>query len=193
VRGRARVGEKTFDPEHYKDRQRAAWSAAADAYGTRMVEVFGPLTDRLLALLAPVEGQRVLDVASGPGEPALSIARALGGSGRVVGTDLAEGMVAEARRRAAAEVLDNAEFHVMDAEALDFPNESFDTVVSALATCSFLDPIAALHEMRRVCKRNGRILLLEHGRSQWDWLGRYQEPVLGAAWPTKRPRPASPN
>lgn len=62
-----------------------------------------------------------------------------------------------------------------DAEALDFPDDSFDTVTSALSTCSFLDPIAALREMRRVCRPDGRILLVEHGRSQWEWLGRYQD------------------
>ena len=62
-----------------------------------------------------------------------------------------------------------------DAEALDFPDDSFDTVVSALSTCSFLHPVTALREMRRVCKPEGRILLLEHGRSSWELLGRYQD------------------
>ena len=55
-----------------------------------------------------------------------------------------------------------------DAEALDFPDNSFDTVISALATCSFLNPLKALAEMRRVCKPDGRILLVEHGRSDWE-------------------------
>lgn len=62
-----------------------------------------------------------------------------------------------------------------DAEALDFEDDTFDTVISALSTCSFLHPIVALHEMRRVCKPAGRILLLEHGRSNWEWLARYQD------------------
>lgn len=62
-----------------------------------------------------------------------------------------------------------------DAEALHFPDASFDTVISALSTCSFQHPVTALQEMRRVCKPSGRILLLEHGRSSWEWLGRYQD------------------
>lgn len=62
-----------------------------------------------------------------------------------------------------------------NAEALDFSDNAFDTVISALSTCSFYDPIKALQEMRRVCKSNGRILLIEHGRSSWNWLGRYQD------------------
>lgn len=62
-----------------------------------------------------------------------------------------------------------------NAEALEFSDNAFDTVISALSTCSFYDPIKALQEMRRVCKPNGRILLIEHGRSSWNWLGRYQD------------------
>jgi ubiquinone/menaquinone biosynthesis C-methylase UbiE len=62
-----------------------------------------------------------------------------------------------------------------DAEALVFPDNSFDTVISALSTCSFYDPLKALKEIRRVCKPDGRILLIEHGRSTWEWLGKYQD------------------
>jgi ubiquinone/menaquinone biosynthesis C-methylase UbiE len=52
---------------------------------------------------------------------------------------------------------------VMDGERLSFRHDSFDTVVSTLATCTFPDPVQALWEMRRVCRRGERILLLEHG------------------------------
>jgi len=62
-----------------------------------------------------------------------------------------------------------------DAEALDFPDNSFDAVISSLSTCSFFDPLIALQEMRRVCKPDGQILLIEHGRSSWNWLGKYQD------------------
>jgi ubiquinone/menaquinone biosynthesis C-methylase UbiE len=62
-----------------------------------------------------------------------------------------------------------------DAEHLPFTNGEFDTVVSALATCSFFNPIIAMQEMKRVCKPKGRILLLEHGRSKWKWLARFQD------------------
>lgn len=62
-----------------------------------------------------------------------------------------------------------------DAEALEFPDHSFDTVISALSTCSFYNPIKALQEMQRVCKQDGKILLIEHGRSTWGWIGRYQD------------------
>jgi ubiquinone/menaquinone biosynthesis C-methylase UbiE len=62
-----------------------------------------------------------------------------------------------------------------DAEALIFPDNSFDTVISTLSTCSFYDPIKTLKEIKRVCKPDGKILLIEHGRSTWEWIGRYQD------------------
>ena len=75
-----------------------------------------------------------------------------------------------------------------DAEDLHFSDDSFDTVISALATCSFTDPVAALKEMRRVCKPDGNILLVEHGRSENGLLAWYQdrnaarEIELGCRW-----------
>ena len=60
-------------------------------------------------------------------------------------------------------------------ETLEFPDESFDTMVSSLALCTFPDPLAALGELKRVCRIDGRLLLLEHGRSGRGWLGRFQD------------------
>lgn len=64
---------------------------------------------------------------------------------------------------------------VMDAQKLDFADRSFDTVTSTLSTCTFPDPIQALQEMKRVCRMDGRILLLEHGHSSLPWLANYQD------------------
>jgi ubiquinone/menaquinone biosynthesis C-methylase UbiE len=66
-------------------------------------------------------------------------------------------------------------FVISDTENLAFCNRSFDTVVDSFGLCTFYDPIAALKEMGRVCNPNGRILLLEHGRSSREWLGRWQD------------------
>jgi ubiquinone/menaquinone biosynthesis C-methylase UbiE len=112
----------------------------------------------------------ILDVACGDGENFAVLPTA----GPIVGVDFSPVMVEKARERA-RRLGRPIDLHQMDAEALQFPDAHFDTVVSALATCSFLDPIAALREMRRVCRPGGQILLLEHGRSQWAWLGRYQD------------------
>ena len=53
---------------------------------------------------------------------------------------------------------------------LDFPDNSFDTVVDTFGICSFEDPVSALQEMKRVCKPGGHVLLLEHGESDWPWM-----------------------
>ena len=53
--------------------------------------------------------------------------------------------------------------------------ETFDTVVSSLSTCTFPDPVAALKQMARVCRPEGKVLLLEHGRSDREWFGRFQD------------------
>jgi methyltransferase OMS1 len=51
-----------------------------------------------------------------------------------------------------------------------FKDSEFDTVVDTFGICSFEDPVSALEEMRRVCKPDGQILLLEHGESDWPWM-----------------------
>ena len=164
------MAEQTFDPEQYKQRLRAAWGAAAEAYSSRMVRLTGPLTERVISLLVPQEGQKILDVASGPGEPALSVARALNSTGQVIGTDLAEGMVAQARKRAQAEGLTNVEFRPMDAEALQFPDGSFNGVTCRLGLMIFPHPDRALREMQRVLVKGGKAVLAVWGTEEKVYL-----------------------
>ena len=92
----------------------------------------------------------------------------------ITGIDFSSVMLDKAREtmRGAAIKVDLREG---DAEALEFPDNSFDTVISTLSTCSFFNPITALKEIRRVCKPDGKILLIEHGRSTWEWVGKYQD------------------
>lgn len=119
----------------------------------------------------------ILDVACGAGENFRYYQRP---GNQYTGIDLSAFMVEQARKRA-QELGMTVDLRVMDAQQLQFPDNSFDTVVSALSTCTFPDTVAALLEMRRVCKPNGRILLLEHGRSSWEPLGKW----LDRAAPTQ--------
>ncbi|WP_232702743.1 class I SAM-dependent methyltransferase [Halobacterium wangiae] len=120
-------------------------------------------------LFGRAEG-RVLDVACGTGLNA----RYLPASTTYVGIDASPEMLEKARHRVGA--WDRVEgLHEMDAQALEFPDDSFDTVVSSLSTCTFPDPVAALDEMARVCEPDGRVLLLEHGRSSVGPLARFQD------------------
>ncbi|MEW5814263.1 MAG: methyltransferase domain-containing protein [Spirochaetota bacterium] len=113
---------------------------------------------------------KILDVACGTG----SNFPLFPSGSEITAIDLSPQMLEMARQRAARLGL-KVDFHVMDAEALGFPDGSFNVVVSALSTCTFSDPIAALREMSRVCRADGRIILLEHGRSSLSLLARYQD------------------
>ncbi len=120
-------------------------------------------------LMAKAHGN-ILDVACGTGLnfpwfPA---------SSPVTAVDLSPQMLEIAKRRAAGLHLP-VQIRVMNAQQLEFPDGSFDTVASALSTCTFPDPILALKEMKRVCRKGGTILLLEHGLSSVPWLARYQD------------------
>lgn len=112
----------------------------------------------------------VLDVACGTG---LNFGF-FGEIASLTAVDLSPRMLAIAAREADKAGI-SATLLPMDAEALTFPDNSFDAVVSALSTCTFPDPITALREMGRVCKPNGQILLLEHGRSSLRPLAHYQD------------------
>eukprot|EP00300_Choanocystis_sp_HF-7_P010988 c17249_g1_i2.p1 GENE.c17249_g1_i2~~c17249_g1_i2.p1 ORF type:complete len:138 (-),score=29.64 c17249_g1_i2:31-444(-) len=64
-------------------------------------------------------------------------------------------------------------FVMEDAQALSFPNSSFDTVLDTFGVCSMQSPLEMLCEMRRVCKPGGKVLLLEHGVGNMEWLNNY--------------------
>lgn len=119
--------------------------------------------------VADVEG-RVLDVACGTG----TNFRYLPADVDLVGIDISSEMLLKAEQTL-SELAVSGTLHRMDAQALAFPDDSFDTVISALSTCTFPGPIAALQEMERVCKPGGTIRLVEHGRSNVGLLARYQE------------------
>jgi ubiquinone/menaquinone biosynthesis C-methylase UbiE len=113
---------------------------------------------------------KVLEIAVGTGKNLRYYPRGC----RIIAVDLSREMLNVARKRAAKSSMD-VSFLLADAQALPFSDRSFDTLVSSLTTCTFPNPVAALREMARVCRPAGRILLLEHGRSNRDLLGRWQD------------------
>jgi ubiquinone/menaquinone biosynthesis C-methylase UbiE len=82
----------------------------------------------------------------------------------LIASDISTSMLAIAQRKA-ARLGRPIQRVILDAEALPFLDDTFDTVLSTLSSCTFPDPVLAFREMSRVCKPDGRILLLEHGRS----------------------------
>ena len=120
-------------------------------------------------LLRQALGQ-VLEVAVGTGKNLVYYPQGC----RIAAVDVSNAMLDVGRTRA-AKLSVNVSFSLADAAALPFPDKTFDTVVSSLTTCTFPNPVAALQEMTRVCRTDGKILLLEHGRSDREWIGRLQD------------------
>jgi phosphatidylethanolamine/phosphatidyl-N-methylethanolamine N-methyltransferase len=81
---------------------------------------------------------------------------------RIVGIDLSEGMLAKAKERAEAQRLGHVRLHRMDAGAMEFEDDSFDTVVAAYVVTAVPDYRKVVSEMIRVCRPGGRIIMLNH-------------------------------
>lgn len=102
----------------------------------------------------------VLEIAVGTGRNLVHYAA----DTNLIGIELSPEMLSIAHRRL-AEVGVNADLRQGDAQALDFPDESFDTVIITLALCTIPDDRAAVREVRRVLRPGGQLVLLEHVRS----------------------------
>lgn len=110
---------------------------------------------RLLELANVCSGQRVLDVATGLGEPAITAAQRVGPTGRVVATDLSPRMLAIARTRAAALGVSHVEFHETDAACLPVFAAPFDAIVCRWGITSLPDPARTLRSLRALLAPTG--------------------------------------
>jgi SAM-dependent methyltransferase len=125
-----------FDPEQFKQAQRQAWGRSANGLKTwwPVLEEGGQkLSDKLVDLAGVRPGSKVLDVATGIGEPAVTAARHVLPNGKVLATDISPEMLAIARERAEKLGLQHIiEFRESDAESLKLPDKSFDAVLCRL-------------------------------------------------------------
>lgn len=129
-------------------------AASYDRAGPSFFQAFGV---RLVELMALAAGARVLDVGTGIGAVLLPAAERVGVNGRVVGIDLSSAMLQVAERAARAKGLSNLQLLKMDAERLEFPDDTFDAVTCGFSLFFFPAMDAALREIYRVCKPGGRI------------------------------------
>jgi ubiquinone/menaquinone biosynthesis C-methylase UbiE len=120
-------------------------------------------TEALIAAAKLRAGMRILDLASGVGDPALSLAKAVGPTGHVTATDLGPGMISLAEELAKTKGLNNIEFSEASADALPFPDQSFDVVTCRFGIMFFPDQVQALKECRRVLKPGGRAVFVAWG------------------------------
>src|SRR5213596_4075246 len=146
---------KHTDDSH-REAMRTTWNERAESYRKAM-RLFEPYGFDLLARVNPKIRESALDLATGPGEPAMSLARMVGPDGKVVGIDLSEQMVQLATRVASQRRIPSVEFRTMDAEKMDFPDESFDLAVSRFGFQIFTNPEAVARETLRVLVPRGRI------------------------------------
>ena len=128
-----------------------------ERYARTIKTMFAPVTAALIEEAGIIEGDAVLDIAGGPGEPSLTIAEKVGSVGFVMCTDAVAEMVAAAESEAARRGVKNIKFQQCFADSLPFEDNSFDAAVSRLGAMFFPDPVAALREMLRVTKPEGAL------------------------------------
>lgn len=153
-------GQASFDAAKYKNAQREQWNKDGAAW-RRWTPVldgwYGEVTRQMLDLARIQPGQRILDIAAGAGEPAVSAAVRVGPGGYVLATDISEGIVALALQVARERGLKQVETRAMDGEKLDLPDASFDAVLCRLGLMYMPHPVTALREWRRALKPGGRV------------------------------------
>ncbi|WP_201978196.1 class I SAM-dependent methyltransferase [Hymenobacter rubidus] len=145
--------------EQIREQQRASWNKFSPGWkkwDTLMMNFMRPIGDEIIRQLHVQPDDVVLDVASGTGEPGLTIAGMLS-SGKVVSIDIAEDMLAVARENAARRGLHNFETQVADVCELPFPDNSFDAISCRFGFMFFPDMQLAANEMARVLRPGGRV------------------------------------
>ncbi|MGZ4789029.1 MAG: class I SAM-dependent methyltransferase [Terriglobales bacterium] len=125
-----------------------------------------PLTQLVVEEARVEPGMRVLDVACGTGEPAISIATLLNGTGEVIATDISPEPLKVGQGRAQQRRLTNIRFQIADVHQLPFDDQQFDRVTCRLGLMFFADLPKALREIHRVLKAGGRFTTVAWGPMQ---------------------------
>jgi SAM-dependent methyltransferase len=143
-----------------KEGHHSTWSQSApvwEKYREVIREMYGPITQALIQDAQIGPGNSVLDVATGPGEPALTIADVVGPHGSVFGIDPTPEMVAVAERAVSVSRSNNTHFEIAFADRLPFPTDNFDAVVCRFGVMFFPSPVDGVREMLRVLKPKRRV------------------------------------
>ena len=126
-------------------------------------------------------GMSVLDCATGTGDLAIEFKKAVGPTGKVIGTDFCAEMLESAPQKASEKNLD-IQFELADVTKLQYENNQFDITSISFGIRNVSDPIKALQEMARVTKPNGQVIVLEFGQMDFPLVSQaynfYSEKVL---------------
>ncbi len=134
------------------------YSNYASVYDQIFGRIFHESRESAVRQLRPATGERILEVGVGTGLSLPLYPRHC----KVTGIDLSYDMLAKARQRMRAHGLENVELIRMDAGHMDFPDNSFDTVMAAYVVTAVPDYRKVVTEMIRVCREGGRIIMLNH-------------------------------
>jgi ubiquinone/menaquinone biosynthesis C-methylase UbiE len=149
------------DSQQYKEAERQRWDSVATEWQKwwKTIEIGAEKVSRRLIELAEIKsGSRVLDIATGIGEPAVTAANQVGDSGRVLATDISPQMLSFARQRAASPGLqDIIEFQEGDAETIDFSPSTFDAALCRWGLMFLPDLKAGLSNIHRSLVDGGRL------------------------------------
>jgi ubiquinone/menaquinone biosynthesis C-methylase UbiE len=180
-----------------EEQQRELWRRGAQGWERRQTslrEKTAPVSRWLAEAIDPQPGQRVLDIAAGPGETGFMVAQRLGPEGRLLCTDQAAEMVEVARRRATELGLKNVDFAVIDAQQLELEPGSFDAAVCRWGYMLMGDPDEAMRRTRRVLREGGRLALATWDRPDRNlWMAvPVMTLVAQGSFPTPNPSDPSP-
>src|SRR5438067_4338568 len=148
--------------DDYRAASLHGWSSVATDWAQLTYRIDRQLqaaADWLIAELAREPGERVLELAGGPGTVSMMAARAVTPGGHVIYSDFAEPMVDAARERLQGEGAPGVEYRVIDAETIDLPDASVEAVACRMGYMLMADPAAALRESARVLAPGGRLAL----------------------------------
>src|ERR671931_345255 len=150
----------TFDPNQFKIAQREGWDSVAEGWKEwwEPIEKEAQKLSRRLIELAEIKpGQRVLDIATGIGEPSITAAKVVGAGGHILATDISRQMLAIAKERATRlRLQDTIEFRESDAENLELQSSSFDAVLCQWGLMLLPNLDRALIKVHRSLVRGGR-------------------------------------
>ena len=154
-----------------KEKAAATYDAAADHFDDEPLSFWDLIGKRTVTNLKLQAGAKVLDVGCGTGASALPAAQAVGKNGFVVGVDLASRLLERARTKALTAGLDNVEFRLADMTALEYPDSSFDAVVSVFSIFFVPDMGSLVRELWRMVRPGGKLAVT-------TWGPRIFEPVV---------------
>lgn len=148
----------SVDPEQIKQRIRGVFDLIASGYDNPSQRFFSLTANQMIHLANLQPGEKVLDIATGTGLVAIAAAPRVQPAGRVHGIDLSEAMINKAQFNCQKLEINNVDFHLMDAEALDFSSQYFEVITCSFGLFFLPDMPAALKQWYRVLKPGGRII-----------------------------------